>query len=87
MDRAEELKALAWEARRLGTTYGKLAAGLEPGEIREICDRYRMELERRGKRKSGRDGSGPVIIVQKAKRPRKKADEKSEGGEKRVFLW
>lgn len=34
------LSALAWEARRMGLTYGELAARLTPGEEADIEARY-----------------------------------------------
>lgn len=40
MDGTTQLKALAWEARRRGITYGQLSAALKPGEEDGIYQRY-----------------------------------------------
>ncbi len=36
-----KLRALAWEARRRGISYGQLSARLHPGEDEEIYARYK----------------------------------------------
>lgn len=40
MTNVEKIRALDWEARRRGTSYGKLEAQLLPGEAEEIYERY-----------------------------------------------
>ena len=40
MTNEQKIRALEWEARRRKTSYGKLVAQVQPGELEEICERY-----------------------------------------------
>ena len=45
----EELHALAWEAARRKTSYGKLVAGLTEGEREQIVKDYRVAEKKENK--------------------------------------
>lgn len=47
----EELHALAWEAARRKTSYGKLVAGLTKGERKQIVKDYRTAKKKENKGK------------------------------------
>lgn len=58
MDGMKEIEALNAEARRRGTSYGKLVAALSWEERREIVRRYQRAREAREKRKGKRGPAG-----------------------------